>query len=483
MRKIIALILVFSFLFGVFPTKYIQLPVAEAEVFSGEVEGWTYFFDDETGTLVIIGKGPMPSFKDTPAPWSVYADKVTKVVCDDGITSISENAFAYFPKLDSISLPATIETIDANAFTGSNEIKSVEFSGDPEKLMEIIEKNEIVVLADLTVSAVSTTNIEKLINSVVEKTTPEAPSAYNSYLNDAGRVAHQTTNDDSDKKTPETTEMPTTPSSETNDALEDANTDGQSDEDEVRYMYYAFEDGSISVEKYVAGKLVYSEEIYESGSPSITYYEYNGDDVIREKRITGTKESSVNYIYENGKVVKILESNNSNWKAETTISYDGNKRIEIQTESDGSKTIAQYEDDQQVLVEGYNSSGQLRYKDETINDGQTSTSVYTRYNSGGNVTSKETRILYYDNNRNIVTEKYIEGANHRYENETHYSYNNEGVLTEESTYKVESGQLVLTEQRKYGYDANGNNTEVSNYSVNSETGELTLYGKNIVTVQ
>lgn len=480
LSRFIAGLLIFSLCIGMIPYHDV-LPVstASAEVFSGQVEGWTYYFDDETGTLVIIGKGPMPSFKDAPAPWSVYADRVTKVVCDDGITSISENAFAYFPKLENVTLPATLEAIDPAAFIGCNEMKAVEFAGNPEKLQEIIEKNDVAILAEIPVSAVSTTSIESLIGNVVEKTNPETPSVYESYVNAAGRVARDTSIDDSAGETviPEKVDEP---------EPEIVSSDDQSapvEEGKVEFKYSSAEDGTVFVDKYINGKLVYSESVSEDSSPEYTFYEYDGDNLIRERRVGYSVESCIDYVYENGKVVKILKSDSSNWKTETTISYNGNRRTETQINSNGYKTVVQFEDDREISLERYNRFGVQCEKSTTTIGERTSTKESIFCDSNGNPVTSETIVFTYDEKQNVVSEKCTSNnsqSGNIFEYEYRYLYDNNGLVTEENYYQNEgeNGELVLRRQTKSQYDENGNCIENSNYSFDSESGEFVLSSQN-----
>ncbi len=88
----------------------------------------------ENGVLTIRGTGRMcdPLPKDD-YPWASCQETVTSVIIEEGITTVSENAFEDF-QLDAISLPTTLERIEANAFNAAfcvSDVKTLDFSGMP----------------------------------------------------------------------------------------------------------------------------------------------------------------------------------------------------------------------------------------------------------------------------------------------------------------------------------------------------------------
>ncbi len=95
-------------------------------------ENVTWSLDGETGILTISGTGPMYEGKKTGATswtYSKYADKIKEAVIEEGVTSIGSTAFGSadhmdstnaFPNLTKITMPSTIEKIEAGAFEYSN---------------------------------------------------------------------------------------------------------------------------------------------------------------------------------------------------------------------------------------------------------------------------------------------------------------------------------------------------------------------------
>lgn len=75
----------------------------------------------EDGLLTFSGSGNMKNFSET--PWNPRL--VEKVVINDGITSIGENAFNGCKNLSEIVLPTSIETIQRKAFANCEQLLSI----------------------------------------------------------------------------------------------------------------------------------------------------------------------------------------------------------------------------------------------------------------------------------------------------------------------------------------------------------------------
>lgn len=95
---------------------------------------WTL---DKYGFLNIKGSGDMPVPTDvtdtTNAPWSEFRDQITRVVVEQGITSVSNWAFAYVGELSEIILPEGLRTIGMTAFAGS-KIKKLKLPESVERI-------------------------------------------------------------------------------------------------------------------------------------------------------------------------------------------------------------------------------------------------------------------------------------------------------------------------------------------------------------
>ena len=79
----------------------------------------------EGDTLTITGRGTMPSFSGTSAPWQVHAGSIQKIVLEDGLKTISDNAFSGFNQLQEVAIPNTVTSIGRQAFSSASALKTV----------------------------------------------------------------------------------------------------------------------------------------------------------------------------------------------------------------------------------------------------------------------------------------------------------------------------------------------------------------------
>ena len=87
------------------------------------------FSDD--GTLTITGSGSMWNFASREKqPWYAVADRIKKVVIENGITSVGGNAFSYCENLTSVSLPASVKTIGLSSFRDCYALWSIALPAD-----------------------------------------------------------------------------------------------------------------------------------------------------------------------------------------------------------------------------------------------------------------------------------------------------------------------------------------------------------------
>ena len=100
----------------------------------------------DDGTLTISGTGDMPDYGDVGpykartfkiAPWFSQKNKIKKVVIEDGVTSIVNEAFYECDSITSITIPNSVTSIGKDAFyyckglasiTIPNSVKSIENS-------------------------------------------------------------------------------------------------------------------------------------------------------------------------------------------------------------------------------------------------------------------------------------------------------------------------------------------------------------------
>ncbi len=82
--------------------------------------------DTESGTLVISGKGPMEDYDPCGAPWYRYRWNLSRVVIEEGVTSIGNNAFFGCLLLTEVSIPNGIFRIGEGAFYRCSKLPSIE---------------------------------------------------------------------------------------------------------------------------------------------------------------------------------------------------------------------------------------------------------------------------------------------------------------------------------------------------------------------
>lgn len=85
----------------------------------GTSTNWTL----SNGTLTISGSGAV-----TAAGWTQYSDKITNVVVEDGVTTITASAFKDHTSLQSVRLADSVTAVGASAFSGCSSLESVDLS-------------------------------------------------------------------------------------------------------------------------------------------------------------------------------------------------------------------------------------------------------------------------------------------------------------------------------------------------------------------
>ena len=69
------------------------------------------FYDTNTGQTI--------------APWYSEREKIKKIVIENGVTSIGQEAFTYCVSLTSITIPNSVTSIGKFAFKGCSELESI----------------------------------------------------------------------------------------------------------------------------------------------------------------------------------------------------------------------------------------------------------------------------------------------------------------------------------------------------------------------
>ncbi len=109
-----------------------------AEIVSGDCgangDNVTWEFDTESGVLTISGKGEMENYylnntaSQPRSPWYYisFTYDITKVIINNGVTSIGNYAFSDCSQMTSVSLPDTLLSIGYEAFSQCTQLTHLE---------------------------------------------------------------------------------------------------------------------------------------------------------------------------------------------------------------------------------------------------------------------------------------------------------------------------------------------------------------------
>ena len=78
------------------------------------------------GKLTVSGSGAMPDLKDLKEmPWMPYADKLTDVMICEGITHVGAFSFYFCSKIETLYLPATLQSVGEQAFAFNSALTDI----------------------------------------------------------------------------------------------------------------------------------------------------------------------------------------------------------------------------------------------------------------------------------------------------------------------------------------------------------------------
>lgn len=90
---------------------------------------YTDYLITEDGELQIFGEGDMYDYENVEdTPWYSYADTITSVQIEDGVTSIGDNSFKGLKKLTDVTIADSVTTIGENAFVDCESLNNVSLS-------------------------------------------------------------------------------------------------------------------------------------------------------------------------------------------------------------------------------------------------------------------------------------------------------------------------------------------------------------------
>ena len=89
---------------------------------------WSY---DGAGTMFVSGTGNMADiYQVMPCPWDSHKNDITRVVIEDGVTSIGAGCFVGYPNLSSVDVHVSMKSIGMNAFRDCQSLKSITLGSD-----------------------------------------------------------------------------------------------------------------------------------------------------------------------------------------------------------------------------------------------------------------------------------------------------------------------------------------------------------------
>lgn len=99
----------------------------EEETENGKIiiEDQNIIVEFEEGVLIVSGSGNMPAYKLEDAPWNQFREKITYLIIEQGITSISEAAFRNCPILQGVEIPYSVKIIEKGAFANDNSLSQI----------------------------------------------------------------------------------------------------------------------------------------------------------------------------------------------------------------------------------------------------------------------------------------------------------------------------------------------------------------------
>ena len=133
LRRIFPVMLLLLLMFAVLP---FQADASDDIIASGlHNHGPIEWKITSDGTLSISGNRSMQSFNDPSSYlWSSYADVITKIVVEDGITTIGNNAFSQLIWATEAYIGNTVTEIGEGAFDGCKELRSVNIPASTAKI-------------------------------------------------------------------------------------------------------------------------------------------------------------------------------------------------------------------------------------------------------------------------------------------------------------------------------------------------------------
>ena len=127
---------------------------------------------EDDGTLTISGAGDMYDYDQAENPWMEKGinEQVTRVVLEDGISSIGNNALSQLYNAESVSIPTSITAIGISAFNEWTALVDVFYEGSREDWEKIVVSeggNEDLLNANIYFSKVEESDVIEIIPTII----------------------------------------------------------------------------------------------------------------------------------------------------------------------------------------------------------------------------------------------------------------------------------------------------------------------------
>lgn len=134
-KRIISLLLALVLAATLLPVQAWGATVVGSGYCGGEGDGknltWTL---DSDGVLTISGDGEMKDYRAKSSPWYSRRTSITKLVVQNGVSTIGEYAFYYCEKIKNASFPNSLTQIGKSAFALCFQLSDIVF---PAQLIDI----------------------------------------------------------------------------------------------------------------------------------------------------------------------------------------------------------------------------------------------------------------------------------------------------------------------------------------------------------
>lgn len=126
-KKILSIFLALIMIISIIPMSVFTASAEDSATSGTCGDNLTWTFDESTGTLTISGVGAMNDYDvdANKSPWWDIRGLMKKIIINNGVETIGDDAFYYCTKLTSITLPNSLKLIGDSAFTQCTKLGNI----------------------------------------------------------------------------------------------------------------------------------------------------------------------------------------------------------------------------------------------------------------------------------------------------------------------------------------------------------------------